>query len=103
MQKSLAAVLLLASTLPLTAQDWSLGAATGPFVFGDLLEFRTRPASGDIPVDPTILVLTADTRAGAALDVERNITDRLAIRLEGTFTRAPLSLAQQGSGDEVVI
>ena len=37
------------------------------------------------------------------VDVERVITDRLAVRLEGTFTRAPLSLEQQGTGDDATI
>ncbi|HKR63732.1 MAG TPA: outer membrane beta-barrel protein [Thermoanaerobaculia bacterium] len=92
-----AAALLLALTLPLAADDWSLGIATGPFIFGDFYERRLRPVTtqGE-PAEPVTLTLSAATRAGLNVDVERAFADRWAVRLEGTFTRAPLSIKESG-------
>jgi opacity protein-like surface antigen len=92
------AVLMLAAAPPLTAQNWSFGAGTGPFVFGDFLERRLRPGTEGGAGEPGTLVLTAATRPGLALDLERNLSDRWAIRLEGTFTRSPLSVRQEDGG-----
>jgi opacity protein-like surface antigen len=101
MKKNLSLLALaLAITLPLAAQNWSVGAATGPFVFGDFVERRVRIGTGEGPGGVQTLVLSAGTRAGAALDLERRINDRWAVRLEGTFTNAPLRLEQaDASGD----
>jgi Outer membrane protein beta-barrel domain len=97
MRKNLAVLALaLASALPLAAQDWSVGVGTGPFVFGDFLERRVRIVGGGGP-EPSTFVLSAATRTGVAVDVERRLSDRWAIRLEGTFTNAPLRLAQEGT------
>lgn len=101
MMKNFAVLLLvLASTLPLTAQNWSVGAATGPFVFGDFVERTVRVGTGEGPTNETTVVLSAGTRAGAAFDIERRINDRWAVRLEGTFTNAPLRLEQSGAGGD---
>jgi hypothetical protein len=89
--------LALAITLPLTAQNWSVGVGTGPFVFGDFLQRRVRISTGEGPSSVTTLVLSAGTRAGAAVDLERRLSDRWAVRLEGTFTKAPLRLEQAGA------
>jgi hypothetical protein len=100
MMKIFAVLLLaLASTLPLAAQDWSVGIGTGPFVFGDLVERDVRIGNGEDPAGETTLVLTAGTRAGLIVDLERRLTDRWAIRAEGSFSRAPLRLDQEGGGD----
>lgn len=97
MRKNLAVLALaLASALPLAAQDWSVGVGTGPFVFGDFLERRVRIVGGGGP-EPSTFVLSAGTRAGVAVDLERRLSDRWAIRLEGTFTNAPLRLTQEGT------
>jgi len=93
-------VALLAFTLPTTAQDWSIGVGTGPFVFGDFVERTLRPVGGEEPADPITLTLSAATRAGLAVDVEHGFSERWAVRLEGTFTRAPLSI-KQGDDDGV--
>ncbi len=99
MMKNLAVLLLaLASALPLTAQNWSIGAGTGPFVFGDFLEREVRISGGGTSGGATN-TLSAGTRAGAAFDIERRINDRWAVRLEGTFTNAPLRLDISGGGD----
>jgi opacity protein-like surface antigen len=101
MMKKLALfALALALPLPLAAQDWSIGASTGPFVFGDFVERTVRIGTGEGPTGTQTLVLTAGTRAGLALDIERNISDRWAVRLEGTFTNAPLRLEQAGTGGD---
>jgi hypothetical protein len=81
----------------LHAQDWSLGIGSGAFVFGDFLERNMRPVNSEGPEDAVTLTLSADTRPGLAVDVERTLGDRWAVRLEGTFTRAPLSVRQVGS------
>ncbi|HYI07429.1 MAG TPA: outer membrane beta-barrel protein [Thermoanaerobaculia bacterium] len=92
------AALMLAGAPSLTAQDWSFGAATGPFVFGDFVERSLRVGNGGGSEDAGKLVLSAETSAGVALDIERRFSDRWAIRLEGTFTRAPLSVEQEDGG-----
>ena len=96
------AVLMLAGAPSLAAQNWSFGAATGPFVFGDFLERRLRPTGGGEPQEPGTLILSAATRPGVALDIERRLSDRWAIRLEGTFTRSPLAVEQE-DGEGVTI
>jgi opacity protein-like surface antigen len=105
MKKTFAtAAFLLATALPATAQNWSFGASTGPFVFGDFYERTVRVGTGQGPTSEITLVLSAATRAGLALDLERNLGSRWAIRAEGTFSRAPLTLEQgssSGSGAEL--
>lgn len=97
MTKKLAVLALaLATALPLAAQDWSFGVATGPFVFGDFLERTVRIGNGEDPGGEQKLTLSAGTRAGLAVDLERRLGDRWAIRAEGTFTRAPLRLSTAG-------
>lgn len=99
MMKNFAAFLLvLVSTLPLHAQNWSVGVGTGPFVFGDFLEREVLISGGGGPGNAT-LTLSAGTRAGASFDLERRISDRWAVRLEGTFTNAPLTLNPSGGGE----
>jgi opacity protein-like surface antigen len=101
MMKNLALLALaVAFTLPLAAQDWSVGAATGPFVFGDFFERTVRVGNGGGSSGTTTLVLSAATRAGAAVDLERRLNDRWAVRLEGTFTNAPLTLEQSGANGD---
>jgi hypothetical protein len=102
MMKNLAVfALLLALTVPLAAQDWSVGVASGPFVFGDFLERRVRIGTGQGPFSNATIVLSAATRAGLAIDIERRLNDRWAVRLEGTFTNAPLRLEQSGGGSDL--
>jgi uncharacterized protein YdeI (BOF family) len=105
MRKNLAVLALaLASALPLAAQDWSVGVGTGPFVFGDFLERDVRIITGEPPPAFKTLVLSAATRAGLAVDIENRMNDRWAIRLEGTFTNAPLRLDEKdtsGDGNEL--
>lgn len=86
------AAFLTLFALPLTGQDWSIGAGTGPFVFGDFVERRVRPVNTEGPEAPMELALSAGTRAGLSVDVEHAFAGRWAVRIEGTFTRAPLAI-----------
>lgn len=91
------AVAFLAISLPLAAQDWSFGVATGPFVFGDFVKRTMRLTNDQGPGEAITMVLSAAVRPGIAVDIERSLGERWAIRLEGTFTRAPLEAKQEGT------
>lgn len=93
------AVLLLALAFPTAAQQWSVGAGTGPFIFGDFVRRTVRPGNESGSDDRQQLIVSAATRAGLTVDLERSFSDRWAVRLEGTFTRAPISIKTEG-GDE---
>jgi hypothetical protein len=103
MKKLTFTALLLASALPLAAQNWSFGASAGPFVFGDFYERRLRPGNEQGPEGSQTLTLSAATRGGLALDLERSLGDRWAIRAEGTFTRAPLTIRDNGGSEGIEI
>src|SRR6476646_6596629 len=93
------AVLLLLcalSALPASAQNWSLGAGTGPFVFGDFVR-RTLQTGNEGGSGQQTTRLSASTRPGLAVDLERNLNDYFAVRLEGTFTHAPLAIKGSSS------
>jgi hypothetical protein len=92
--------LALASSIPAAAQQWSVGVHTGPFIFGDLVERRVQPAGGGDSGVVT-MTLSAKTRAGAAIDFERELAPRWALRLEGTFTHAPLAVEDENDDDGV--
>lgn len=96
-----AAVFLLASALPLAAQQWSFGASTGPFVFGDFLERRVLVGTPGGPPTSQTITVSAETSPGLALDLERSFSDRWAVRAEGTFTRAAMSVQVEGNDDGV--
>src|SRR3954465_7838678 len=90
---------LLAVSLPLAAQDWSLGVGTGPFIFGDFVERRLRPVNTEGPDIPITLTLSAATRPGVTVDLERSFADRWGARGGRTTTHAPLSI-KQGNGSD---
>ncbi len=94
------AALALTLALPAAAQNWSIGVGSGAFVFGDFVERRVRPVAGDTSEGSFTQTLSADTRAGLSVDIERSFSERWAVRLEGTFTRAPLSIKEQGGDAE---
>ena len=103
MKKKLTIAALLLATAPLSAQNWSIGAGSGAFAFGDFVERTVRgPVNPDQPSQTTTLTLTAAVRAGLAVDLERNFSDRWGIRLEGAFTRSPLSI-EDSDDDEFTI
>jgi len=96
MWKSLQALVML-SALPsgLFAESWSLGAGTGPFIFGHFAE-RTTPIATETGSATITSHLSAATRAGATVDLEREVNDRWALRLEGDWTRAPMRVKSGG-------
>src|SRR5688572_3952500 len=85
-------LLLLVCTLPASAQNWSLGIRSGAFVFGDFVERRLRPAAAEPGEDPVTYTLSAATRPGLAVDLERQLGERWAFRIEGTFATSPLTV-----------
>ena len=97
------AAFLLVSALPATAQEWSLGVHSGAFVFGDFVERHMRVGTPEGPSSTSSVTLTADTRPGLTVDLQRELTGRWAVRVEGTFTRAPLAVETRTSGDPVEI
>lgn len=99
MKKSFLLLLLCATTLsPAVGQNWSFGAGTGPFVFGDFIR-RTLQTGNETGSGEQTTRLSAATRSGLAVDIERNLGgDRFAVRLEGTFTRAPLAVKGSREG-----
>lgn len=96
-----AAVFLLSIwlSLPSAAQaGWTLGAASGPFVFGTFAERTSRVSNGS-QGGSTTSRLSASTRAGGSIDLESEIKDWLGLKLEGAWTRAPLRIkSASGSG-----
>ncbi|HEX9164224.1 MAG TPA: outer membrane beta-barrel protein [Thermoanaerobaculia bacterium] len=98
MKKSLLVLLVSALAIPpAQAQDWSLGVATGPFVFGDFIR-RTLQTGNEGTSGPQTTHLSAKTRPGFGVDIERNLNNYFAVRLEGTFTRAPLAIKGNRGG-----
>jgi hypothetical protein len=102
MKKSLRFTLLLlvAFALPAAADEWSIGGGTGAFVFGDFVRRTLLPTTGNGNGSPTQLKLTGKTRPGILADVERDFSDRFAVRLEGSFTNARVAVRDSG-GSEV--
>jgi hypothetical protein len=93
------ALLTLALATPLRAQTWSVGAGTGPFIFGDFYHRTGRFTTGSGSADAHI-TLSAATRAGATFDIEHDLSPRFAVRAQGTFTHAPLNV-KTGGGDGI--
>ena len=103
LKKTVIAAALLAMTLPAAAQNWSVGVGTGAFVFGDFVERRLRPATGGGAAGTVTMVLTAETRAGLSVDIEREFAPRWAVRFEGAFTSSPLAVGEKGDEESVSI
>jgi hypothetical protein len=99
---TLAAASLL-MTFPLLAESWSVGVHSGAYVFGDFVERSLRPVSGGGSTEPIVMVLTAATRPGLAVDIEKELAPRWAVRLEGTFTRSPLAVGEEGDDETVAV
>ena len=91
--------LLLLISVSASGQDWSVGVGTGPFVFGDFVERTLRLGTEEGSSRQTTR-LSAATRAGLAVDLQRQFSNRVAVRLEGTFTHSPLGI--KGDSDDAV-
>lgn len=77
---------------PVLGQNESFGAGVGPFVFGDFVR-RTLLTGNEGASGEQTTRLSASTRPGLSVDFEHNLGgDRFAIRLEGTFTHAPIAV-----------
>ena len=94
-------LLLLCIAAPAEAQNWSVGVGSGPFVFGHFVRRTTRVATPEGSATQTN-TLSAATRAGLSVDIERRLGDRFAVRLEGAFTRAPLAIKGDERQDDAV-
>lgn len=85
-----------------SASDWSVGIGSGAFVFGDFAERTIKLATpGGSGMEQTS-TLSAATRPGLSVDLQRRLTHRFSLRLEGTFTDAPLQV-KTGRGEGVTI
>lgn len=83
--------LMLSSALA-KGGDWSVGASAGPFFSGRFAESQVTIVNGESSVRIS-RSLTAKTRAGLLLDVERKFNDRVSIRFEASIHEAPLSIS----------
>jgi opacity protein-like surface antigen len=104
MKPLLALAVFTAATLsiPAHAQQWSLGAGAGPFIFGNFVERTFRVSNGGSS-STTKTSLSAKTRAGATLDLERQLNDTFSIRFRGTFVDSPLAVDGGASGGGVAL
>ncbi len=101
MRKTLRVLAVIAVFCPALRGDaWSFGAATGPFIFGHFVE-RTVTINTETGSATTKSRLSAATRPGVAVDLERDLNGALAIRVEATWVRAPLRIKSR-SGDRGV-
>lgn len=89
--------LLLLFAIPCSAQHWGVTFGSGPFIFGSFAESRSRISNG---LETKVIehVLSASTTAGAVAGVERFYNDRVSLRAEVSFTKAPIAV--KSSGDE---
>lgn len=85
------------TAVPISAQEWSVGAGVGPFVFGDFVRQTLRPVGGAVG-NPATIKLSAKTRPGGSLDIERDISGWLAIRFEGAYTHSKLAVRTSNAG-----
>ena len=92
---SLAIVLL---TTGIHADDWAVGVSTGPFVFGNFAE-STRVISNEEQTVEITSTLSAATRAGARVELERFFNQQFSARLEATFTDTELSVKSETDDD----
>ncbi|HUJ13456.1 MAG TPA: hypothetical protein VL284_06650 [Thermoanaerobaculia bacterium] len=96
MRKALLLLAFLAA--PACAQEWAVGGGAGPFIFGHFVD-RTFAIGNESGLATTRTVLSAETRAGAAADIERELNDRFAVRLEATWVESPLRV-KSATGDQ---
>jgi hypothetical protein len=97
-RQTILSALLLCSSIaaPIAADDWSVAIGTGPFLFG---KFAQKSQIAGTPESTTNITtsLSAATRAGGLAEIRYGFSDRFAIALESSFSKAPLS-ERTGSG-----
>ena len=92
-----AVLLLLPLALPARGDGWSLGAGVGPFVFGYFVQ-RTTTVITETGSGSTRSRLSAATRPGGSADIERDFNDWLGVRVDASWTRAPMKIKSGGNG-----
>ena len=97
MRKALVVFALLAASAA-HAEDWSIGAGAGPFIFGHFVE-RTVTIHNEGGSATIKSVLSAETRVGLTANVEYDFNKRLAVRLEASWIESPLRI-KSSSGDQ---
>ena len=80
------------------AEGWSLGAGTGAYVFGDFAK-RSLRVGTDGSSHIATSTLSAATRPGLSVDLQRDLTPALALRFAATLVESPLATR---SGDDSV-
>src|SRR5216683_911369 len=91
MRKSLLFAALALACVRAHGEGWSIGAGTGPFIFGGFAE-RSITIMNEGGTGTTRSRLSAATRPGAVVDLERDLGDRFAFGIQGTWTEAPLRI-----------
>jgi opacity protein-like surface antigen len=98
-----AAVLLLILTSllarPIPAADWTFGLGGGAFFWGDFVE-RHATISNEFETIEQVTTLSAATRPGVALSLDRSLSERLAFRFEGKASRSPLAIKSGSSSSD---
>ena len=92
-------LLLVAIAVPAAADEGSVGGGTGAFVFGDFVRRTLLPTTGNSNPSPSVIKLSGKTRPGILVDVERDFSERFAVRLEGSFTNARVAVRDEGGSD----
>ena len=91
-------VLAIPVAVSARAENWSVGAEAGPFIFGHFVE-RSVTLNNGTSSATTRTVLSAETRVGIGGDIQHDFDRRFAIGLEGTWVHAPLRI-KSSSGDQ---
>ena len=91
-------VFLLFAASSACAESWSIGVGAGPFIFGRFVE-RSVTLHNETGSATTQTRLSAETRAGIEGDIERDLSRRFSIRIEGTWVQSPLRIKSK-SGDQ---
>jgi hypothetical protein len=86
--------------LPSHAQSWSVGAGTGPFIFGRFVD-RNLNLGTELGSAKNTLTVSAAPRPGVVLGVERDLNGWLALRLDGSFTHSKLRVRGRGASNGV--
>jgi len=86
--------------LPSAAQSWSVGAGTGPFIFGRFVD-RNLSLGNELGSAKNTITVSAAPRPGLSVDVERDLNGWLALRLDGTFTHSKLRVRGRGESNGV--
>ena len=99
-KKVLLPFIFTTAALPLAAQQWSIGAGTGPFIFGRFVD-RNLSLGTELGSAKNTLTVSAAPRPGLSVDIGRDLNGWLALRLDGSFTHSKLRVRGRGSSSGV--